>query len=240
MHHYAIWDDHDYGPNNSDRGYWFKDVTLEAFRLFWPNPSFGTRDMPGAITYFNWNDADFFLLDNRYYRSPNDIQEANKTILGKKQKQWLKDNLVSSNATFKFIVMGGQFLNDHRQHETYSNNGFDAERQEIIDFIHDHDIKGVIFLTGDRHFSELSRLEDDGHPIIYDLTISPLTSGPYSDAGQDIENTLRVDGTLYADRNFGLLEISGPWRERQVVISVIDTSGNEVWSYTISREEWYK
>jgi alkaline phosphatase D len=238
MHHYAIWDDHDYGPNNSDRGYWFRDHTLEAFELFWANPSYGTEGMPGAITYFNWNDADFFLLDNRYYRSPNDLEEAGKTILGEKQKQWLLDNLVTSNATFKFVVVGGQFLNDEARHETWSNYGFSAERQEIIDFIYQHDIPGIIFLSGDRHFTELSKLEHDAEPVIYDLTISPLTSGPYRLAGEEAQNGLRVPGTLYAERNFGLLNVNGPWKDRRINITVFDTLGNEVWSYQISEKEW--
>ena len=33
----ATWDDHDFGPNDSDRAYWFKPITLEAFKLFWAN-----------------------------------------------------------------------------------------------------------------------------------------------------------------------------------------------------------
>lgn len=36
-HHYAIWDDHDYGPNDSDRGYHKKKEALEIFKLFWAN-----------------------------------------------------------------------------------------------------------------------------------------------------------------------------------------------------------
>jgi len=238
MHHYAIWDDHDYGPNNSDRGYWFKDRTLEAFKLFWANPSYGTEEMPGAITYFNWNDADFFLLDNRYYRSPNAILEENKSILGEKQKQWLFDNLASSQATFKFIAVGGQFLDDEARHETWSNYGFAKERQQIIDFIYQHEITGVIFLTGDRHFTELSKLDSGSGPVIYDLTISPLTSGPYRLAGEEAQNSLRVPGTLYAERNFGLLNVDGPWKDRRINITVFDTSGNEVWSFQISEKEW--
>lgn len=239
VHHYATWDDHDFGPNNSDRGYWLKDVTYEAFRMFWANPSYGTEEMPGAITYFNRTDADFFLLDNRYYRSPNDSREENKTILGKKQKQWLMDNLVSSRATFKFVVVGGQFLNDEAWHETWSNYGFAHERQEIIQFIHDHDIRGVIFLTGDRHYSELSKLETENEPVIYDLTLSPLTAGPFTQAPEEVNNTLRVPGKIYAGHNFGLLHISGPIRERTVNVTVFDSVGNEVWSYMISQKEWY-
>ena len=237
MHHYAIWDDHDYGPNNSDRGYWMKNVTLEIFGLFWANPSFGTEEMPGAITYFNWNDADFFLLDNRFYRSPNDLQGENKTILGVKQRQWLMDNLVSSRATFKFVVMGGQFLNDVHMHETYQNYGFSAERREIIDFIHAHRVTGVIFISGDRHFSELSRMESEAGPVIYDLTLSPLTAGPYTRGDQE-ENSYRVPGKVYVGRNFGLLEVSGARREREVHIRVLDPAGREVWTHTISEKEW--
>ena len=65
VHNYCIWDDHDYGPNDSDRGFWNKDETLKAFKLFIPNPSFGINGKPGATTYFKWGDCDFFLMDDR-------------------------------------------------------------------------------------------------------------------------------------------------------------------------------
>jgi alkaline phosphatase D len=38
-HHYAIWDDHDYGPDNSNKSFVNKNQTLDAFRLFWGNPT---------------------------------------------------------------------------------------------------------------------------------------------------------------------------------------------------------
>ena len=40
--HYATWDDHDYGPNNSDRSYIHKDAALDTFQRYWPNPTYGT------------------------------------------------------------------------------------------------------------------------------------------------------------------------------------------------------
>ena len=40
-HNYAIWDDHDFGPNDSDRSSAIKAITLEAFKDSWPNPSYG-------------------------------------------------------------------------------------------------------------------------------------------------------------------------------------------------------
>ena len=46
-HHYATWDDHDFGPNNSDRSWIHKDVSLDAFKLFWGNPGYGVGGKPG-------------------------------------------------------------------------------------------------------------------------------------------------------------------------------------------------
>src|SRR5690606_8256448 len=38
---YAIWDDHDFGPNNSDRTFRWRDLSLDLFKKYWPNPSAG-------------------------------------------------------------------------------------------------------------------------------------------------------------------------------------------------------
>jgi alkaline phosphatase D len=234
-HHYAIWDDHDFGPNNSDRSVWNKDMTLEAFELFWANPSFGVGELEGITTFFQWGDLDFFLLDNRYYRTPNLREENGKTQLGSEQLQWLMDGLLNSFASFKIVAMGGQFLNTDAASETYSNYGFDEERQKIIDFIHENDIKNVVFLTGDRHYTELSRLQSEGEPVIYDLTVSPLTAGVYTDADK-VKNTLRVDGTMLAARNFAIIDVTGTRKERQLKISVYDSFGELKWDHTILKQ----
>lgn len=228
VHHYAIWDDHDYGPNNSDRGWWNKELTMEAFELFWANPSYGMDGIEGAITFFEWGDLDFFLLDNRYYRAPNNLLAEDKTILGEEQLQWLFDGLVSSRAPFKFVAMGGQFLNASGEHETYMNYGFAGERQQIIDFIHEQNIEGVFFLSGDRHFSELSMLEAEGKPAIYDMTTSPLTAGPYSGAGKE-SNPLRVEGTQVTERNFSVITVTGPRESRVLKIEVFGSNGEKKW-----------
>jgi alkaline phosphatase D len=126
--------------------------------MFWGNPTYGTGEIKGAITSFQWGDADFFLLDNRWYRDPEKMKTEGKTILGEKQLEWLFDNLVTIRATFKIVAIGGQFLSDVISAETFSAYGFEKERGQIIDFIYQHDIKNVMFLTGDVHFSEMSVL----------------------------------------------------------------------------------
>ena len=235
-YNYAILDDHDFGPNDCDGSFAYKGMALRAFKTFWANPSYGLPGVPGAFTYFNWNDVDFFLLDDRYYRDPNQLKADHKTQLGKKQLDWLKKALVSSKASFKFVVIGGQFLNSARNFETYSNYGFDKERQEIIDFIYDQDIKNVIFLTGDRHYTELSVLKQKGRPTIYDLTVSPLTSGPNKHAMEE-NNIYRVNGTVVMQRNVAIIEFTGPYKERKMTIHIYDVDGKELWTKEIQREQ---
>jgi hypothetical protein len=66
---YAIWDDHDYGPNDSDWTYPLKDHALDAFQDFWPSESYGAGDTEGVTSSFGWNDCQFFMLDDRWYRT---------------------------------------------------------------------------------------------------------------------------------------------------------------------------
>lgn len=234
-HHYAIWDDHEYGPNDSDKGFFNKNLTLEAFSYFFANPTVGVGDIEGAITSFQWGDADFFLLDNRWYRDPDNLNAENKTILGAKQFQWLLDNLVSSTATFKIVAMGGQFLSTARMFETYINNGFEAERKLIIDFIYKHNIRNVVFITGDVHFTEMSVLREEGKPTIWDLTFSTMTAGP-NRRGGEWNNTLRVPGTVETSRNFGKVSFRGESKQRELVVECFDTDNKIRWQQVIKQE----
>jgi len=146
----------------------------------------------------------------------------------------LKESLLSKGKGFKVIAVGGQFLNDTAKYETYSNYGFDEERQEIIDFIYAENIRNVVFVSGDRHFSELSFLKEEGRPRIMDLTVSPLTAGPFSSPNE--ENTLRVDGTLIGRRNFSVMKFSGPRSERELEITLYDSDGKSLWTRAYQRE----
>lgn len=235
VHHYAIWDDHDFGPNDSDGSFWNKNETLNAFKLFWANPSYGVGDIKGAITYFNWGDCDFFMLDNRFYRTPDKKITGKGTQLGKEQLEWIKNALVYSKANFKFIVIGGQFLNPSGFYETYSNNSFAEERAEIIEYIHKEKIENVIFLTGDRHNSEINILKRINNPTIYDITISPFTSGIARPSKQE-SNPLRIDRSLITQKNFAIFNISGKNNERIISIIFYDSNGKEIYKYTINKE----
>lgn len=226
--HYAIWDDHDFGPNDADGSFINAGLAREAFDLFWPNPKGRPTGLRTNTTMFSWSDVDFFLLDDRTERIPPDVSTAVPTILGKDQIDWLIRALDQSDATFKIVALGGQFLNDAALFENYAT--VPAERQEIIDRIHAEGIDGVVFLTGDRHFTELSEMRLPNGRMIYDLTVSPLTSRAYASKE---ENRLAVPGTRVTERNFALLGVSGPRKERTLTISIHDTNGGTIWEQRI-------
>jgi alkaline phosphatase D len=234
---YAILDDHDFGANDADGSFWNKNMAIEFFKNFWGNPSFGVGNIKGAISFFSWNDADFFLLDNRYYRDSDRLKSNNKSILGKEQLSWLKNALASSKANFKFVVIGGQVLNTTKSHENYINNGFENERLEILNFIQNQQIKGVVFLTGDRHHTEMSLLKDNRKVAIYDLTVSPFTSGVGNKDRKEV-NRLRVANTMVTQHNFSTIELTGDWKNRQAVITIFDSNGGELWERIIKKSDF--
>jgi alkaline phosphatase D len=234
--HYAIWDDHDYGPDDSDGTWEQKEMAWEVFRDFWGNPTFGVNGQKGCTTRFQYADVDFFLLDNRYFRTPNYCENCpDRTLLGKEQLQWFLAALATSRAPFKIVAIGGQVLTTSKNNETCFHF-FPAERDTILNFIERENIKGVVFLTGDRHFSELSALKNRADNWVYDLTASPLTSGTYADAPTREINEYRVAGTAVGVHNFAMLRFSGPRKARQCEIKIHDSEGKELWTKIISAD----
>lgn len=225
MPHYAIWDDHDYGPNDSDWTYQLKNHALEAFRNFWPSESYGAGGTEGVTNSFFWNDCQFFMLDNRWYRT---VQTEDGTILGDIQKYWLKEALLSSKAAFKFVAVGGQMLSDFAGFENFAN--YKTERQEIIDFIDEHKIKNVIFLTGDRHHSEISKLTTPNGITVYDVTSSAITSTTYDHSKEP--NSHRVEGSMISERNFAIFNVTGERKDRKLSVIFKNTQGKEVYNYS--------
>lgn len=234
VHHYAIWDDHDFGPNDSDRSYIHKDKTREAFELFWANPSTGLDGEHGITSFFQWADIDFFLLDNRFFRSPNDCQTCDATILGKAQLDWLIEALVYSKASFKVVVIGGQVLNPAPVFENYAHH-HGQERLELLRRIETEGIRNVLFVSGDRHHTELSQLTLDNGITLYDWTVSPLTSNPSRNNERE-GNTLRVPGTYVNDQNFGIMTVTGPRKDRRMNLTIVDAEGNPRWTREIRQE----
>jgi alkaline phosphatase D len=236
VHNYAMWDDHDYGPNDSDRSFRDRETSLRVFQNYWMNPSYGTAGTPGVFTRFEWADVEFFLLDDRSHRSPNDAPAGpDKRMFGREQLRWLQESLSSSTATFKIVAGGNQILNNFLFFEGLAH--FPQERRELLDYLREARIEGVVFLSGDRHHTELIRVQEPGLYPLYDFTSSPLTSGT-AESEREIDNPVRVPGTFVRKmRNFGLLEVAGKLGERVLTLRTLDGKGRELWRHEIRESE---
>lgn len=235
-HHYATWDDHDYGPDNSDRVSGHRAASLRVFKDYWPHAQYGTTETPGVFQRFQWQDVEVLMLDDRYYRSPNNRRsDPARQMFGANQMEWLMDCLASSRAPFKLVATGNQMLNVPVFGESLSD--FPAEQKRLFEFLQSEKIGGVVFLTGDRHHTELVRnTAVTGYPL-YDFTSSPLTAGG-SRIAEEANNPARVPGTWVTEtRNFGMLEFAGPRKERVMTMRSFDFAGRELWKHTVTAAE---
>ena len=151
---------------------------------------------------------------------------------------WLKNKLLLSDATFKFIAVGSQVLNDNKFGECYAK--YPRERKELLDFIADNNIKGVIFLTGDKHYSELSKRVWNGYPF-YDFTSSPLTSPPLPRRLLGAyRNDYRVKKSDFGRRGFGRISFTGEKGKRNMKVEIIGRGGYKKKEFTFNEKDLMK
>lgn len=241
MPHYAIWDDHDYGPNNADKSFHLKETSRKVFMNYWANPSYGENG-EGIYTKVNYADVDFFLMDDRYFRSSDDMQpevdgkpNPEKRMWGAKQMEWLKNALRNSRAVFKLIVTGSQTLNTISTADNLQD--YPVEFQEFLSFINSEKMGGIIFLTGDRHHSEVIRYDRPGMYPLYDITTSPLTAGIAKVGGKDKDNPSRIPGTLVEEHNYARITISGKQGERMLTVQYAGIMGQTLAQWNVAEKD---
>lgn len=236
----AIWDDHDFGANDAGAEYPMKVQSQKLFLDFMDEPAASPRRQREGIY-----DARFFgppgrrvqviLLDTRYFRSslstgvnnvmpsggkyiPNPDPAA--TMLGEAQWTWLEQQL-RVPAELRVIATGVQFISEFSGGEAWAN--LPREKQRLVDLLAKTQVNGVIFISGDRHWAELSRFDRPGSYPLYDLTSSALTQK--HPRGTPTPNRYRADPTTYHDANLGLIQISWNSSRPRVTLQLLDING---------------
>lgn len=241
MPQYAIWDDHDYGPNDIGKSYILKDDSRNIFMNYNCNPSYGENGK-GIYSLISYSDVDIFLTDDRFFRSEDDMPDSidgkvntDKSYFGKMQLEWLKNALLYSKATFKIIATGSQVLNPFSDFECMHH--YSAEYNELMDFLAKEKIKGVVFFTGDRHHSEVIKMERTGLYPLYDVTNSPYTSGIGKVKGAELNNPARIPGTLVEAQNFTKVTVSGKRHDRIMKIEFLGLKGDKLGEWEVNENE---
>jgi len=227
----GIWDDHDFGKNNAGKEFSKKsesrDLMFEFLDIDESNAAW-TRE--GAYQSYSFGSIGkqvmIILLDSRYFRdepffNPEDrdyTPNLEGTILGDTQWAWLEKELTNSTADVHLIANGIQVLHEDHRFEKWNN--FPNERKRLLDMLTNLEVKNPILLSGDRHISEVARIEWQGKSIP-EITSSGLTHS-YENVG-DEPNRYRVS-KLVSEKSFGVLKIN--WSQPIVIQTELRGDGN--------------
>jgi alkaline phosphatase D len=148
-----VWDDHDFGPDNSDRfspGRIASRLTYQECVPHYPL-AFGKGDVP--ICYaFSVGRVRFVVTDLRSERSPAKSPDTpDKTMLGTAQKEWFKRELLAVKSSFTLIFWVSSVPWTGKSQTGDGWAAFPAERQEIADFLKVNGIRNLCLLSGDAH-----------------------------------------------------------------------------------------
>ena len=229
-HHYAIWDDHDFGPNDSDRTFELKDASLKLFHAYWPNPPMGSKELPGTWCRFTHQDAEFFLLDNRFYRDPEKAAPTpEKEMFGRAQMEWLKKGLAESRATFKLVAGGSQFLSEAKHGDESGWHAYPGEREPFLAWLKANPVKGLVLLSGDRHNTQVFR-----EGAVQEFSCSPLTSKIIKLSKANWDNPRLDKDSVIETQNYGTLEFSGAGAARRLTARAFDADGKLIWTRVLA------
>ncbi len=255
----ATWDDHDYGKNDGGADFTLKDQSRELFLDFLDEPSDSEmRKTQGVYQSKTFGPAgrrvQVIILDTRYFRGPllkansteeekigkNIIgryipnQDNEVTMLGEQQWLWLEKQL-QKPAEVRLLVSSIQVIAGEKGVESWGN--LPHERKKLYGLIDTTEAKGLIILSGDVHFAEISKTNEGPYPL-YDFTSSPLAQYPNGMTGwEKYVNSYRISET-YANDNFGLVDINWEADPSPLIsLKVINLQGSVVFEHRISLDE---
>ena len=239
----ATWDNHDYGSHAGGVEFSVKHESKECFLTFFGEPEDSPRWKRSGIYDAKiigpeGRRVQIILLDTKFNRSsfkkdptpkeerlkagkvggylPDDDPE--KTHLGEEQWKWLESEL-KRPAELRLLCSSIQVIPDQKGMDEWGN--FPRERQRLINLI--GKANGVILLSGNVHFAEISRLNEGVTYPLTEFTSSGMTH--INESYAKAPNRYRV-GEPFVGLNFGMVEID--WTGNVVQIGACDVDGRVV------------
>ena len=218
---FVIWDDHDYGGNDTSSSFADKLGAKKRFLDFWAARGAIPADSPrwtragnydAAIIGAPGREVQLLMLDNRYFKGT----PPGGTVLGAEQWTWLAAEL-KKPARLRILMSGMELISTSTTPEGWGQ--FKAEQQHLYDVLRASGAKGLVILSGDKHYCEISRRDDLGlgYPL-YDFTSSPMSAPP-----EPLEANLYRDspGASISDHNFGVITIDWAASDPTVHVEIV-------------------
>jgi alkaline phosphatase D len=205
----GTWDDNDYGVEDGGKENPNKVESQRLLLAFLDEPADSPRrKQPGVFAAYTFGPpgkrVKIILLDGRYHREK---PGPKADMLGAEQWQWLEQQLTGSDADVHLIGSGIQVIAGEHPYEKWAD--FPQAKQQLFDLLARARPRNVIFLSGDRHLAEISRLVDPrtSQPV-YDITSSGMTHHATNNLFHNFNrepNRFRL-GQNFVGLNFGLIQ----------------------------------
>ncbi|HEY0947281.1 MAG TPA: alkaline phosphatase D family protein [Opitutaceae bacterium] len=237
----ATWDDHDYGRDDVGEDYAQKTASRGLLLEFFEEPAESPRwDQPGGIyTAHTFGSpgrrVQVILLDLRWARSrlrhvarelyekehaPKKLgpylplADSSSRLMSEEQWTWLEARL-REPAEVRLIGSSIQCLAEFTGWESWAN--LPHERARLLSLIASTQANGVILLSGDTHWTELSRVAEGVSYPLWELTSSGLT-----EVWSAISPNRHRIGPAYAEPNYGLVAID--WDAAEPLLTLASKS----------------
>jgi hypothetical protein len=226
-----VWDDHDYGGNDSDSTAPTRQEALDAYRRNVPHYPLPAID--SIYQSFAIGRVQFVLLDDRSQRDPkSDPDGPDKTMLGSEQLDWLRERLRASDKYALTVIVSQVPWIAAQQDGADHWGGYSSERQAIADFIAANDITNLLMVTGDAHLvavddgtnTDYSSVGDASFPLLHAAALDrpgSVKGGPFS------------EGMHPGGGQFGLIDVIDTGANQITVhLAGLDWEGNEFVAYS--------
>lgn len=217
-----VWDDHDYGPNNTDAGSPSRHAAWAAYRSHVPHYQLPSGDEGPINQAFTIGRVRFILTDSRSQRQP-----AEGVMLGEAQLRWFLDEILAARDTHALTVWVSSVPWIAAADPTSDSwGGYAAERERIGEFLAENDITNLVMVAGDAHMVAIDDGTNSGYgghegfPVLQAAALDrpgSVKGGPYS------------HGTFPGAGQFGLIEVTDDGNDRiEITLTGLDYTGAEL------------
>jgi alkaline phosphatase D len=170
----------------------------------------------GGTTYRDWSkkiEGAGREVPGPYERNPDPAA----SMLGEAQWRWLEARL-GEPADLRILASSLQVVADFPGWEAWIN--YAEDHQRLLQAIRARRANGLVCISGDTHYAEISRLDTNAPYPLWDITASGLTEvWPVTPP-----NSRRI-GSVLREQNFGLLTIDWEAARPTVLAQAMDVTG---------------
>lgn len=228
---FVTWDDHEFDNNcandiSEERGIDPVDFLVRranAYQAYYEMMPLRASSLPSGCDMQLYRKAsfgqlaEFLVLDTRQYRSdqPNNDKKSplnesamvkSQSLLGREQRNWLYQNLLTSQATWNVlaqqVMMGMVNRSGDVDAPAYSMDqwpGYAAERMQLLRFMDERQVSNPVVLTGDIHSNWVNELRVDDRKSEDPLIATEFVTTSISSGGNGSDQPRGLDALLSAN-----------------------------------------